>query len=257
VPRHRETSLLPHAARVSTPLLDAIASGSYWLPRMSWSPARPLSVAPSQGDMSNRDVYADGLLNRALDPATQPAEIQRFWRAELDLLNGIIADGMRLLDVGCGTGRHLFHLSDRLRLGVGVDYEHSYVVQAHRRAKGGPLHFITCDAAALPLGIAFDRAMCLASTWGTMSNKAGVLSEMRRLAPTQEARLLTVYSEASVPCRREWYRRLGQAVLEETQEYLATEGGFRSEHFSEARLRGLVGDCSVRPLTDIAYLVTF
>jgi hypothetical protein len=45
--------------------------------------------------------------------------------------------------------------------------------------------------------------------------------------------------------------------LEETPEYLVTEGGFRSEHFSEARLRSLVKDCTIRPLTDTAYVVTF
>ena len=37
--------------------------------------------------MSNDEVYAAGLLNRALDPATQPPEIQAFLRAELDLLD--------------------------------------------------------------------------------------------------------------------------------------------------------------------------
>ena len=35
--------------------------------------------------MSNDDVYAAGLLNRALDPATQPLTIQAFLRAEIDL----------------------------------------------------------------------------------------------------------------------------------------------------------------------------
>jgi hypothetical protein len=83
------------------------------------------------------------------------------------------------------------------------------------------------------------------------------LREMRRVAPKPHTRLLSVYSEASVSSRREWYRRLGHAVLEETREYLVTEGGFRSEHFSEARLRSLVGECTIRPLADIAYVVTF
>lgn len=207
--------------------------------------------------MSNEDVYAAGLLNRALDPATQPAAIQAFWRAELDILHDVITEGTRVIDFGCGTGRHLLLLSDRLRLGVGVDYEHSYVVEAHRRASGRTLHFITCDAVAVPLVAAFDFAMCLASTWGTMSDKPAVLSEMRRLAPQPGTRLLSVYSPASVPARREWYRRLGHAVSEETPEYLLTEGGFRSEHFSEARLRSLVGDCTVRPLTEIAFVLTF
>ena len=90
-----------------------------------------------------------------------------------------------------------------------------------------------------------------------MSDKAGVLSEMRRLAPRPQTRLLSVYAEASVLPRREWYRRLGHAVVEESAEALLTEGGFRSEHFSEARLRNLVGDCAIRPFAGIAYLVTF
>jgi len=38
---------------------------------------------------------------------------------------------------------------------------------------------------------------------------------------------------------------------------LMTEGGFRSEHFTETRLRALVGHCIIRPFARIAYLVTF
>jgi hypothetical protein len=90
-----------------------------------------------------------------------------------------------------------------------------------------------------------------------MSDKVGVLNEMRRLAPTPQTRLLSVYAEASVLPRREWYRRLGHPVVEESAEALITEGGFRSEHFSEARLRSLVGDCVIHPFASIAYLVAF
>jgi hypothetical protein len=50
---------------------------------------------------------------------------------------------------------------------------------------------------------------------------------------------------------------LGHPVVEESNEFLMSEGGFRSEHFSEARLRSLVGDCVIYPLAGIAYLVKF
>lgn len=207
--------------------------------------------------MSNEEMYAAGLLNRALDPATQPPEIQAFLGAELDLLHEVIAKRTRVIDVGCGFGRHLLRLSDRLQLGVGVDYERAYIADAHRRAGAPHLHFITCDAAAIPLVAAFDFAMCVTNTWGTMRDKAAVLREMRRLAPKPGTRLLSVFSSASIPARREWYRRLGHAVAEETSEYLASDDGFRSEHFSQARLRSLVGDCVIRPLATIAYVVIF
>ncbi|HEX5962823.1 MAG TPA: methyltransferase domain-containing protein, partial [Gemmatimonadales bacterium] len=201
--------------------------------------------------MSNDDVYAAGLLTRALDPASQPPEIQAFMRAELDLLADVVKQGMRVIDVGCGTGRHLILLRDRLRVGVGVDYERSYIAEAAQRAGAGNLHFITGDATAVPLPAVFDLAICLTNTWGTMTDKAGVLREMRRLAPRPGTRLLSVFSEASIAARREWYRRLGHAVVEETDEYLITDGGLRSEHFSEPRLRGLIGDCTIRPVADI------
>jgi hypothetical protein len=80
---------------------------------------------------------------------------------------------------------------------------------------------------------------------------------MRRLAPRPYGRLLSLYAAASVSARREWYRRLGHAVVEISDDYILTEGGFRSEHFSEARVRSLVGNCDVRPLGDIAYAVRF
>ena len=207
--------------------------------------------------MSNQQVYAAGLLNRALDPATQPPEIRAFLQAEIDLLNDIVVEGMSMIDVGCGTGRHLTMLRNRLRTGVGVDYEHAYVVDARRRGGASRLHFVTGDATCLPIRAQFDLAVCMTNTWGTMNDQRGVLNEMRRFVPQPRMRLLSVFAEASVAARREWYRRLGHTVVQESAEYLMTEGGFRSEHFTKARLQSLVGDCTIRPCADIAYIVTF
>ena len=206
--------------------------------------------------MSNEQVYAAGLLNRALDPAMQPPEIRAFMQAEIDLLRDIVVEGMSVIDVGCGTGRHLIMLRDRLRIGVGVDYEHAYIVEAHR-AGAAPLRFVTGDATCLPIRPQFDLAICMTNTWGTMKDKSGVLNEMRRRVAQPGMRLLSVFAEASVSARREWYRRLGHTVVHQSAEHLITEGGFRSEHFSAARLRSLIGDCTIRPCAEIGYTVTF
>lgn len=206
--------------------------------------------------MSNKQVYAAGLLNRALDPATQPPQIRSFLQAEINLLRELVMDGMRVIDIGCGTGRHLAMLSDQLALGLGIDYQHAYIAEACRHSGSPNLHFVTGDATAVPTRLDFDLAICMTNTWGTLLDQVGVLREMRRLTPRPGSRLLSVYSVASISARREWYERLGHHVLETTDESILTEGGFRSEHFSEDRLRSVIGDCSLRPLAGIAYAVT-
>jgi len=45
-----------------------------------------------------------------------------------------------------------------------------------------------------------------------------------RCVPQPGMRLLSVFAEASIAARREWYRRLGHAVVEESAEYLNDRG---------------------------------
>jgi pimeloyl-ACP methyl ester carboxylesterase len=54
------------------------------------------------------------------------------------------------------------------------------------------VHFVTGDATAVPLEFGFDFAICMTNTWGTMSDKAGVLREMRRLITGDAGLDLTV-----------------------------------------------------------------
>jgi ubiquinone/menaquinone biosynthesis C-methylase UbiE len=39
-------------------------------------------------------------------------------QAAIDLLTDMVLEGMSMIDVGCGTGRHLTMLRNRLRTGV-------------------------------------------------------------------------------------------------------------------------------------------
>jgi SAM-dependent methyltransferase len=205
--------------------------------------------------MANDAVYAAGLLIQALDPSTQPEAIRAFLHEEERLVAASIHRGARVVDFGCGTGRHLIALAGRLSLGVGIDYERAYIAAATRRHAGRPLHFLVADASAVPLRTEFDAALCLTNTWGTMRDKLAVLGEMRRLAPKPASRFITVYASTSVQPRREWYSNIGHEVIDVTDECIVTRSGFVSEHFTEDRLRSLVGDCVLRKVGTIAYAV--
>ena len=152
--------------------------------------------------MTNDQVYAAGLLNKALDPATQPEAIRAFLLAEEGLVREFVQRRGRVIGFGCGMGRHLIGLLEVVILGVGIDYEWTYIAEANRRKPRGPLHFLVADATRVPLRSRFDAALCLTNTWGTMSDKLAVLAEMRRLAPEPGTRLITVYASTSVAPRR-------------------------------------------------------
>jgi SAM-dependent methyltransferase len=205
--------------------------------------------------MTNDEVYSTGLLNKALDPATQPKAIRDFMRAEAELVRATVPRGGRVIDFGCGTGRHLIGLLDAISLGVGIDYEWTYIAEANRLKPVGPLYFLVADATRVPLNTQFDAAVCLTNTWGTMSDKLAVLDEMRRLAPEAGTRLISVFASTSVEHRRQWYANFGHEVIEITNEHILTSGGLISEHFTPERLRNLIGDCKLSAIGDVAYLV--
>jgi SAM-dependent methyltransferase len=66
-----------------------------------------------------------------------------------------------LLDVACGTGKHLEHLSARYRV-EGLDREPQLLVIARRRNPGAPLH--RGDMVDFALGKTFDAVTCLFSS---------------------------------------------------------------------------------------------
>ena len=157
--------------------------------------------------MSNDDVYASGLLNRALDPESQPEAIQKFLKAEIDLHRDPLL---------CCRGRDQDPASGAVRFG---SLSHQHLGNHERQGGRAPV-----DA---PIGSSSPYQVPVGLFSSVSTGSPGVVS--------------------SAGAHRD----------AETAEYLEAEGGFRSEHFAEGRLRELVGDCSLRPLTSIAYAVRF
>ena len=75
-----------------------------------------------------------------------------------------IADGERVLDVGCGTGSLTFALAQRCRAGEfhGIDFSPAYIQHATRRNHDPRISFGVGDACALDIpDHSFDRALSL------------------------------------------------------------------------------------------------
>ena len=74
-----------------------------------------------------------------------------------------IPQGSRILDVGCGTGRHSVELARRGYLMTGVDISSGMLAQAQKSAKnaGIRVEWIHADATEFKSNNTFDAAICL------------------------------------------------------------------------------------------------
>jgi len=70
---------------------------------------------------------------------------------------------LKILDVGCGTGRHSIELSKRGYNVTGIDLSESQIARAREKAENNQLKidFLQCDARNLPFDNEFDVAIML------------------------------------------------------------------------------------------------
>ena len=84
---------------------------------------------------------------------------------EVDFLAETLATqpGERLLDVGCGPGRHAVDFARRGLQVLGIDISPEFIAIAHRRAaqEGAAPSFFSMDARELPFDAEFDAVICL------------------------------------------------------------------------------------------------
>jgi ubiquinone/menaquinone biosynthesis C-methylase UbiE len=113
------------------------------------APYNPAAAANSTFDARNADVYEQsmGRWSRRLAP--------------LLIRLGGVADGDRVLDVGCGTGSLAFTLPDFAKVAnvTGIDQAEVYIKRARGRSTDPRFHFHQADACGLPFADAsFHRA---------------------------------------------------------------------------------------------------
>jgi SAM-dependent methyltransferase len=113
--------------------------------------------------------------------------------------------GVRLLDVGCATGRHLRALAERGVDGVGVDISAGLLaagrdrLATERSDHSGSVHLVQADARRLPLATGWaDVVLCLCQGgFGiTPGGDARILAELARVLRPGGTLMITAFSLA-------------------------------------------------------------
>jgi SAM-dependent methyltransferase len=154
-------------------------------------------------------------------PAIAPEQTEREVAALVAILR--LKEGARVLDLGCGTGRHAIALRRRGMRVAGVDSSAKLLALARDRAArvGAFPSWILGDTRELPLRAgSFDAAIYLFNTigYGTDAEALAMLREARRCAPA--LLLETVHRDEHVRNTApggvfEWAERDGVRVLVE------------------------------------------
>ncbi len=101
---------------------------------------------------------------------------QKDYAREVQRLRSLIGrEGGSLLDVACGTGKHLEHLAGHYRC-EGVDISPTMV----RIARGRSLEVHLGDVATFDLGRRFDVVTCLFSSIGYVQDMPGAVANLAR-----------------------------------------------------------------------------
>ena len=109
--------------------------------------------------------------------------VRRDYTTTAEEIHAIAAEELpeagRLLDVGCGTGRHLEVLG-RWYDEEGLDINPSMLQQAHARCPRLPLH--EADMRTFDLGRSFDLIVCLFSAIGHVETAEAMRRSVERMA---------------------------------------------------------------------------
>ena len=175
--------------------------------------------------------------------------------AEADRLHRLVesrAPGARsLLDVGCGTGRHLVHLRADFEV-EGLDISEDLLELARKRLPRVPLH--RGDLRAFDLGRRFDVVTCLFSAIGYAQTQDGLASAIRALAahlspggllliepwvpPASGLHFAEAVEDAAAVVSRVGVGRSHDGVFATETHYLVARSD-GVEHFSEVHVLGL------------------
>lgn len=169
-------------------------------------------------------------------------EIKDWFQKEIEYLQNNIKPDSKILDVGCGFGRHIQILAGFSKEVIGIDDDENMIRKAKQNlANLDNVKVFLQEANNLNFDDdSFDYVVCMTNTFGNFPDiKVDVLKEMKRVCKEGGRIIISVYSEKALEIRKKDYEKVGLHITKIKNGTIYSEEGLTSEQFTKPQLENL------------------
>ena len=188
-------------------------------------------------------------------------KIKDWFEKEIAYLKKNIKPNSKILDIGCGFGRHIEIIADFSKEVIGIDNTEDMLQKAKQRLSNFKnVKLFLQDAQNLQFeDDYFDYVICVTNTFGDFPNiKEDVLKEMKRVCKKGGKIIISVYNDKALEIRKKDYEKVGLHITEIKNNVIYTKEGLISEQFSKPQLKELFDKLKLKSkileLNDISFL---
>jgi len=214
-----------------------------------------------QNTDTGRFYEKSNILHRFLDEKNQPETLKEFFKAESQFLENNIPENSLILDAGCGWGRHLFLVSNKIKKGIGIDKDKTRISESKQFLKDKKnIETFHADIYKIPFPEDyFDIVICMNNTFGNLKEHKLALKEMIRVLKVKGKLILSVHSDKMSQDKLDWYKKVGLKNPRFNGKFILTNEGFYSYCFKKEYLSALFQEFkntsfTITNLTPYSYL---
>lgn len=204
-----------------------------------------------------KKIYDSGIFDRMVGADKSidvpPKILQRFFTGDIAYIKNRLHKNKVTLEVGCGFGRLLTHLSAVSKKVTGIDFCKSQIKKSGEMTKelaNVKTKLMRAERMSFKNN-SFDQALCLNNSLGNMPGiETRVIQEMKRVTKSGGKIIIRVFADnkAIKHAQHENYRRLGFTGIQNLGRAVVTDEGFYSRRFTRKDLRMLFKKAGLKPL---------
>ncbi len=175
--------------------------------------------------------------------------IKDWFQKEITYLEKSITPHSKVLDIGCGFGRHIKIIAPFSREVIGVDNNEDMIQKAKETLSSFKnVKLFVQDARKLSFrNDSFDYVICMTNTFGNFINqKVEVLEEMKRVCKKSGTIIISVYNNKALEIRKIGYEKVGLHITRVENGIIHTKECLVTEQFSKKQLTKLFDNLELK-----------